>query len=262
MADQHDDRTPQEWRDVLAGFDYPDDVRKTKGWRARRRAKAEHRDAARRQTAEWVREQRRRDPIRPAGAAIILVLILALGAGARWVWPGLLGESHDQGSRVTATAPPAQDDKPGDAAPPSSSSPEPSTASPTAPAVDLSDPETVAEEAVRLYLTRNPPEDGEHTAAVLRAAPYMTRALAENLSAHSDPAWNRLVSRGGIATVDTVKVQPAGNDLPADSPIRVWRKVTPTVSVEGYTDYKETPVLQLELMLSGSEWRVSRILGL
>lgn len=262
MPGKNDDRTPQEWRDVLAGFDYPEDVKRTKGLRARRRAKAGHREETRRQTAEWVREQRRRDPIRPAGAAIILVLILALGAGARWVWPGLLGESHDQGSRATATAPPAQDDKPADSVSPSSSSAEPSTASPTAPAVDLGDPRTVAEEAVRLYLTRNPPQDETHTAAVLRAAPYMTRALTENLSAHSDPAWNRLVSRGGVATVGTVKVQPAGNDLPADSPIRVWRTVTATVNVEGYTTYKETPVLQLELMLSGDEWRVTRILGL
>ncbi|MFF5809106.1 hypothetical protein [Streptomyces sp. NPDC012746] len=256
MAD-NDEPTPQEWREILASFDYPEEV-KNAPRRSRGRAKREYREEARRQTKEWVREQRRRDPIRPAGAAIIIALILALGLGARWLWPGLLGGDHAEGSRVTATASPTGDDKPPSS--PSSSSTGPSASS--APAADLRDPKRVAEEAVRLYLTRNPPEDGTHKAAVRRAAPYMAPPLVENLTEHQDPAWDRLVSRGGVSTVSAVKVEAAGTDLPADTPLRVWRKVTATVNVKGYTDYQETPVLQLELMLSGDEWRVSRILGL
>jgi len=261
MTKNDDERTPQEWRELLAGFQYPEEVKKGRR-RDRRAAKREHRENVRRQTKEWVREQRRRDPIRPAGALIIVAVILGLGVGARYLWPGLLGGGHDAGTRVTATATPApgaQDDKP--AADPSTS---PATPSPSSSAaVDLKDPDHVAEEAVRLYLTRNPPTDGNHTAPVLRAAPYMTEALVENLASQDDPAWNKLVSNGGIATVRTVKVSPAASDLPVDTPIRVWRKATATVDVEGYTKYTETKALQVEMTNSdGAGWRVSRILGL
>ncbi|MGO4420585.1 hypothetical protein AB4Z54_18135, partial [Streptomyces sp. MCAF7] len=139
----------------------------------------------------------------------------------------------------------------------------PATSPSSSSAADLSDPDNVAEEAIRRYLSRNPPADGDHEASVLRAAPYMTRALVENLASNSDPAFDKLVSRGGIATVRTVKVGPADDKLPVDSPLRVWRKTTAKVYVEGYTNYTETTVLQLELVnSSGDSWRVSRILGL
>ncbi|MFI7142851.1 hypothetical protein ACIBQ5_35670 [Streptomyces massasporeus] len=260
MTRNDDERTPQEWREILANFQYPEEVKKGRR-RERRQAKREHRDNVRRETKDWVREQRRRDPIRPAGALIIVAVILGLGVGARFLWPGLLGDD-DTGTRVTTTATPtpgAQDDKP--AAEPSTPSATPSSSA--SAAVDLSDPDKVAEEAVRLYLTRNPPKDGDHTAPVLRAAPYMTEALVENLASQDDPAWNKLVSRGGVATVRTVKVGPAAADLPVDTPIRVWRKATATVDVEGYTDYTETTALQVEMTnADGDGWRVSRILGL
>ncbi|MFF2308518.1 hypothetical protein ACFVVP_39215 [Streptomyces sp. NPDC058128] len=91
----------------------------------------------------------------------------------------------------------------------------------------------------------------------------MTASLVENLTASSDPAWDRLVSRGGVSTVRTVKVEPAGAGLPVDTPLRVWRKTTTTVDIEGYTNYTETPTLQVELMLTDTdEWRITRILGL
>ncbi|MFE0654363.1 hypothetical protein ACFVZH_38095 [Streptomyces sp. NPDC059534] len=255
-----DEPTPQEWREILANFRYPDHVNEVP--RSKRGgAKRAHRDAVRRNTTEWVREQRRREPLRPAGAAIILALILALGAGARWVWPGLLGdEAATQVTTTAAPSPQGPDDKPSAPAPPASS-PSPST-SPT-PSINLNDPERVAEEALRLYLARNPPIDKSHRAAVLRAAPYMSASLVENLTASSDPAWDRLVSRGGVSTVRTVKVEPAGADLPRDTPLRVWRKTTATVDIEGYTTYTETTTLQVELMLTDTdEWRITRILGL
>ncbi|MFC9015691.1 hypothetical protein ACFTZG_06040 [Streptomyces albidoflavus] len=257
---KNDEPTPEEWREILASYSYPEEVKRTKGRRARREAKREHRDDVRRRTKEYVREERRRDPLRPAGALIIVVVILGLGVGARFLWPGLLGESH-RGDRVTATASPMpgaqENEEP--AATPSSSSPSPSASA----AVDLSKPNHVAEEAIRIYLTRNPPKDGDHTASALRAEPYMTAALIENLAGHTDPEWSKLVSRGGVATVRTVKVEPAGTDLPVDTPVRVWRKTTAKVDVEGYEDYSETTVLQVELTNGdGDGWRVSRILGL
>ncbi|MGN9821925.1 hypothetical protein ACTMUQ_42435 [Streptomyces sp. SD11] len=246
--------TPEEWREILASMQYPEEVKKTKGRRARRAAKAAHREEVRRHTKEWVRQERRREPIRPAGALLIVAVILGLGFGARHLWP----EDHDdKGNRVTATASPTP--RAPQVAPTTAASASPSSSA----AVDLDDPDDVAEEAVRLYLTRNPPKDREHTASVLRAEPYMTASLVENLAAHTDKQWAKLVSRGGVSTVRTVRVEPAGTDLPVDTPIRVWRKITAKVDVEGYEDYSETTVLQAELTNgNGDGWRVSRILGL
>ncbi|WP_435596548.1 hypothetical protein [Streptomyces albogriseolus] len=249
--------TPEEWRELLASMQYPEEVRTTKGRRARRAAKAAHREEVRRTTKEWVREERRRDPIRPAGALIIVAVILGLGFGARYLWPQ---DHDDKGARVTATASPTPD---GQQEAPTTAPSAPSASPSSSAAVDLDDPDRVAEEAVRLYLTRNPPKDGEHTASVLRAEPYMTPSLVENLAAHTDKQWAKLVSRGGVSTVRTVKVEPAGTDLPVDTPIRVWRKTTAKIDVEGYEDYSETTVLQVELTNGdGDGWRVSRILGL
>ncbi|MER8039408.1 hypothetical protein [Streptomyces hydrogenans] len=261
MAKNEENETsPDEWREILASFQYPDDV-KGAPRRQRAGAKRAHRAQVRRDTAEWVREQRRREPLRPVGAALILALILALGLGARWIWPGLLGDGP--ATKVTATTPtPTQtaDDKPNSPEPQPSSA-EPST-SPTG-AVDLTKPERVAEEAIRIYYTRNPPVDRTHKTVVERAAPYMADSLALNLMGNSDPAWDRLVSRGGVSTVRTVKVTPAGTDLPGDTPVRVWRTTTATIDVKGYETYSETATLHVELMLTGEdEWRITRILGL
>ncbi|MEU6467492.1 hypothetical protein [Streptomyces sp. NPDC046976] len=254
--------TPDEWREILSSFTYPEEVKETKGRRARRQAKRGHREDVRRRTKEWVREERRRDPIRPTAAVIVVAVILGLGVGSRYLWPGLLGGGHHAGTRVTATATPTtnvQDDK--SSTEPSATTGTPSS-SPSAP-VDLTKPDHVAEEAVRLYLTRNPPVDRDHTASVTRAAPYLTPSLAENLADQDDASWNKLVSTGGVATVRTVTVGPAAAGLPVDTPLRVWRKTTAVVDVEGYTKYTEKKTLQVELTTGdGHEWRVSRVLGL
>ncbi|MEH0424731.1 hypothetical protein [Streptomyces sp. B21-083] len=257
-----DDRTPQEWREILRTWDYPEEV-DTGRRRERRRARKAHRTDARRRTTQWVREERRRDPIKPTAALVIVALILGIGAGARWLWPGLNGGDNRPGASVSASpTPAAEDDKPGTDETATSS---PSSSPSSSPAVDLSKPDHVAEEAIRLYLTRNPPADGKPTASVLRAAPYMAPALVENLASSSDPAWDKLVSHGGVATVSTIKASPspAKENLPVDTPLRVWRQVTAKVHVEGYTNSDEQHVLQVELTNpSGSAWRVSRILGL
>ncbi|MFI1890493.1 hypothetical protein [Streptomyces jumonjinensis] len=260
MTKNQDDRTPEEWRELLASYSYPEEIKQQDGRRARRRAKKAHRQDARRQTTAWVREQRRRDPLRPTGALIIVALILGLGLGARYLWPGLLGQDDGKGNPTTTASATAAPGAPA-VDPPASSSPSSPSAS-SAPAVDRSDPDTVAREAIRLYLTRNPPEDQRHTAAVLRAAPYLSPALVENLTAHQDPAWEKLVSRGGVSTVTEVTVGPAGKDLPADTPLRVWRKTVATVDVEGYRNYTEKTTLQAEVTRADDGWQVSRLLGL
>ncbi|MGW2227455.1 hypothetical protein [Streptomyces formicae] len=259
---KNDDRSPQEWREILRSWDYPEEV-ETGRRRERRRARRAHRTEARRRTTQWVREERRRDPIRPRAALVIVAVILGLGVGARWLWPGLNGDDDRPSASVSASSTPAvQDDKPGTGETDTATS---SPSSSPSPAADLSKPDHVAESAIRRYLTRNPPADGDHTAPVLKAAPYMAPALVENLASSSDPAWDKLVSRGGVATVTTIKAGPVPEKkrLPVDTPLRVWRQVTAKVHVKGYTDYDEQHVLQVELTNpSGNAWRVTRILGL
>lgn len=246
------DPSPEDWRDLLRTWDYPDDVRAGTR-RQRRQAQRQHRQDARRRSADWVRAERQRDPIRPTCALAGVVLLLAVGAGVRYLSP-----SSDSSTAVqSAPTGQATDDKP-PAAEPTPSGTSTSTPSP----VDMTDPGAVAEAALRQYLTRNPPQDRDHTASVRRAAPYLTRSLAINLTASSDPAYGRLVSRGGISTVRKVTVRPAGASLPVDTPLRVWRTVTATVDVTGYEDYSEQVTLRTEVINTGTEWRVSRILDL
>ncbi|MEC4571294.1 hypothetical protein [Streptomyces virginiae] len=261
------DRTPQEWREILADIRHPEEVRKAGSRRARRRAKAVHHQQMRRRSHEWVREQRRRDPIRPTGAAIIVVAVLALGVGTRWVWPGLLGEKQPVATAGHAPAAPGHEDAgavvPTASAPPGTPPPGTPSAvpSPQPSPAGLDNPDRVAEQFARGYLTRNPPQDQTHKAVVERVRPLLAPALTANLSEHTDPAWDKLVSQGGVSTVRSVAVTPSGKDLPGDSPLRVWRQATTVVAVDGYTDYSETTVLQLELMTSGGKWHITRILG-
>ncbi|WP_432089587.1 hypothetical protein [Streptomyces sp. bgisy095] len=263
----HDDdgeRTPQQWRDLLStGYDYPEETEEGRRGQ-RRRARRAYRKSERARSKAWVEQERRREPINARAALAIVVVLLAVGVLARF-GPDWLTGRDDTASRVT-TAPAAAtpgtpsasadgaDDKPSPTAP--SPSPSPSASA------DLTAPDPVAKEFVRHYLTRNPPEDQDHTASVERAAPWATRALTINLARSDDPAWGRLVSRGGVSTVSAVTVKPAGQDLPVDTPLRVWRTVTAKVDVVGYTTYTETTTLQVEVIHDGESWRVSRILGI
>ncbi|MGC5401905.1 hypothetical protein ACPXCP_39965 [Streptomyces sp. DT20] len=248
------DPNPEDWRDLLRSWNYPDDTR-TGTRRQRRQARDQHRQDVRRRSADWIRAERQRDPIRPAGALLAVVLILAIGAAARYY-------SAPSTAPSPAAVQPAAPDRAADDKPPAPSTPTPATAAPAPGPVDMTDPDTVAEAAIRHYLTRNPPVDGDHTASVRRAEPYLTRSLALNLTASSDPAYGRLVSRGGVATVGKVTVRPAGNSLPVDTPLRVWRTVTAIVDVTGYEHYSETVTVRTEAISTGTEWRVSRILDL
>ncbi|MFC8983539.1 hypothetical protein ACFU3J_15900 [Streptomyces sp. NPDC057411] len=257
MAKDDQPRTPQEFRDLLkAGYDYPDEVDAERG-RSRRRARRAHRQAERARTAQWIADERRREPISVRAALLVVAVLLGIGVLARFGPDWLTGQDGgaDHVTTAPSVAPSAGDDKP-----PASGTVSPSSAAPS-PAADLSDPDKVAEEFARHYLTRNPPEDQDHTAAVGRAAPWATPPLVENLSQSDDPAFERLVSRGGVSTVSTVAVKPAGEKLPPDNPLRVWRTVTAKVDVVGYTTYSETTVLQCELTTFDGAWRVARVLG-
>ncbi|MFF0561489.1 hypothetical protein [Streptomyces sp. NPDC004266] len=256
MAKKDDERTPQQFRELLrAQYDYPEDVEDERGWR-RRRARRAYRKGERGRTAEWIDQERRREPISSRAALLVVVALLAIGVLGRF-GPNWITGHNDTATTVTTTpsATPSRAD--GKQAP---SSPPPASPSAT-PSAQLADPDAVAEEFVRHYLARNPPVDQDHTAAVQRAAPWATTALVDNLSGHDDPAFARLVSRGGVATVSAVAVKPAGTQLPGDTPLRVWRTVTAKVDVVGYTTYSETTRLQTELINDGTGWRVDRLLG-
>ncbi|MFC8341203.1 hypothetical protein ACFUJX_29875 [Streptomyces rubiginosohelvolus] len=129
-----------------------------------------------------------------------MLLVLAVGAGVRYP-----STPDTPAAQPSASAPPA------DAKPPATSTPDPATSSAPDPAtVDMTTPDAVAAAAIRAYLTRNPSVDNGHAASVRRAAPYMTRSLVANLTASADPAYGRLVSRGGVAVVSRTSVGPAG----------------------------------------------------
>ena len=257
MTNNDDERTPQEWREILrSGLQTPEEAR-TGNRRERRQARANHKQQARKDTRDWISDQRRRDPIRPAGAIIIVCLILALGAGARWLWPGFNGAPH-HAATVTASATPASQDS----APPATASATPS-ASTSSTTEDRSNPDAVIKEAIQLYLTRDPLKDRDHVASVDRAAPFLEPALVSNLEEHADPGFDKLTSQSANATVTAVTVGPRDPGLPQDNPLRVWRHVTATLDVKGYTETTQQEVMQVEVTNNGAgEWRVSRILGL
>ncbi|MFG3041859.1 hypothetical protein ACGFYZ_33660 [Streptomyces sp. NPDC048330] len=258
MPKNEDRRTPAQFRELLnAEYDYPEDIENERGRRGRRARRA-YRKGERARTAQWIDQERRREPISSRAAFLVVVALLAIGVlgrfGPDWISGGDTGA--DKVAAVPSATPPGADGKPAPSSSPATV-PAPSATS----SADLTDPDAVAEAFVRQYLTRNPPVDQDHTAAVYRAAPWATAALVENLSGHDDPAFDRLVSRGGVSTVSTVTVKPAGTRLPVDTPLRVWRTVKAKVDVVGYTTYSETTTLQTELINDGASWRVARLLG-
>ncbi|MFF2548374.1 hypothetical protein ACFVUY_38255 [Kitasatospora sp. NPDC058063] len=248
--------TPQEWREILSRpFDLPEEAR-TGTRRQRRAARAEHRHASKQQTRAWIEEQRRRDPVSPAGAILAVLLILGIGVGARLLWPS--GGHQAAGPAPAASAAPTV--APG-GLPPVPTTTAPDTPEPTH---DRTNPEAVAQEAVRLYLTRDSVKDQDHKASVERAAPYLTPALVANLEGHTDPGFVKLVSQGAAsAKVTAVTLAPADPGLPPDTPLRIWRKVTATITVTGYDTTTQTTVLQAEVtQTDDGQWRVSALLGL
>ncbi|MGK5543370.1 hypothetical protein ACSNOH_01295 [Streptomyces sp. URMC 127] len=260
----------QEWRDLLkARYDYPEEAKEGTR-RQRRRARKAYRRRDRERRQEWIREERRKEPVTAGGALLLVVLLLLVGLGVKG-WSG----SSDTSTGAAASSRPAPSHSALQSTPSAMPSTAPAASKPSSPppsppaslsensTPDVRQAESVVDQWVRQYLTRNPPVDETHEGPVRRAAPWASSALTDNLLHHTDPAWDILVSRGGIATVTDVKITPAGGGLPPDNPLRVWRTAAAEIKVHGYTDYTETRTLRTEVMLSGDRtWQITRVLGL
>ncbi|MEV4506050.1 hypothetical protein [Streptomyces klenkii] len=255
----------QEWRELLkARYDYPDEA-KDGTIRQRRRARKAYRRRDRERRQEWIREERQKEPVTAGGALLLVVLLLLVGLGVKWWSSGSSSAGAQSSSRPAPSHSALQSASPtvAPAAPKPSTPPSPPASLSENSTPDVRQAESVVDQWVRQYLTRNPPVDETHEGPVRRAAPWASSALTDNLLHHTDPAWDILVSRGGIATVTDVKITPAGGDLPPDNPLRVWRNAAAEIKVHGYTDYTETRTLRTEVMLSGDgKWQITRVLGL
>ncbi|MER7112256.1 hypothetical protein [Streptomyces sp. NPDC000229] len=253
--------SPEDWRELLrTQYDYPDDlVPEGSGRKARRRAKKEWREADRESRKAYVRGLREREPASPGGIIVLLVALLVIGGVASWLFPKYSQDDAKPADHVQAspTANAGAGSSSGAAGQPAAS------ASPSGPAVDLSEPDGVSAAFIKAYLTRDPVKDQGPQASVERAEPWMTKSLRENLVAHPDPDYQRLVIRGGVATVGKVEVAEAGDELPVDIPkVRAFREVRASITVKEWETETEVRTLHLELVYTKQGWLVARILDL
>ncbi|MGW1072745.1 hypothetical protein [Streptomyces sp. NPDC002537] len=250
-----------EWRELLkAGYEYPEEIEQAPKRSLRRRARKIYRQDQRGELKRSLAEERRREPVTAGGAVVMVVCLLLVGLAANHWWPDHAGAPSTVVQAGGGNAPVTESAQDRGASPGSAPSSSPSAP----PQADRSTPEKTAEGWARAYWSRNPPVDKDHTAPVLRAAPWMTDALARNLEQFDDKAWYELVSNGGVSTVDKVTVGPADDDrvrMQANTPTRVWRKVTVDTTVAGYRKYADTKVLLTEITLGDDGWRVGRVLG-
>ncbi|WP_146166793.1 hypothetical protein [Streptosporangium nondiastaticum] len=260
MSKDNGPQSSAEWRELLnTPYDYPEEIEEAPKRSLRRRARKVYRQGQKAELKRRLAEERRREPVTAGGAILVIVGFLALGAAAAHWWPndGAPAKVVTAGSAPETRTESASGEAGGVSA-------APSAAAPAVPKADLSKPEKAAEGWARVYWARNPPVDKDHKAVVERAAPWMTPALSENLKKFDDPAWNEMVSNGGVSTVDRVTVGPADDDRvrnQADTPMRVWRKVTVETTVAGYRKYNETKALLTEITRGDDGWRVGRVLG-
>ncbi len=256
---QQGPQDPAEWRELLkTPYEYPEEIEQAPKRSLRRRARKIYRQDQRGELKRRLAQERRREPVTAGGAVVLVVCLLAVGLAADHWWPDHAGAPSKVVQAGAGQAPvteSAQGAGPG---------PGPSPSASASPQADLSTPEKTAEGWARAYWARNPPVDKDHTAPVGRAAPWMTEALTKNLEQFDDKAWYELVSNGGVSTVDKVTVGPADDDrvrMQANTPTRVWRKVTVDTTVAGYRKYADTKVLLTEITLGDDGWRVGRVLG-
>ncbi|EGX58471.1 MULTISPECIES: hypothetical protein [Streptomyces] len=247
-------RTPEGWREFLRADELPDEIADLP-FRQRRRVRRAWRSARRDARARWVKAERRKVPT-PLSVPIILLVVAGLVAGASWL------NSHDDRDTVQ-TKPPAtysatpapQEDTPSPAASASRTVRRPGT------------PDGIAKAFVLAYTTRMPLQDGTHSAAVERAAPYASTALADNLNKHDDIDWNKLVAaQATSATPTQVSINPPASkkEFAPDTPVRVYRDATAHIEVKGTDNYTYTRHLTLEVSRAdvGQPWMVTRVVGL
>ncbi|MEV7885175.1 hypothetical protein ACWD3I_25375 [Streptomyces sp. NPDC002817] len=246
--------TPDGWRDLLRAEELPEEIADLP-FRKRRRARRAWRSARRDARARWVKEERRKVPT-PLSVPIILLIVAGLVAGASW-----LTSHHDRDT--VQTKPPAThaateaptDDAPSPAASASTTVRRPGT------------PDGIAKAFVLAYTTRILLQDGTHSAAVERAAPYASTALVDNLNKHDDIDWNKLVAAQATSATPTqvsINVPAAREEFAPDTPVRVYRDATARIEVKGTDDYTYTRKFTLEVSRAdvGQPWMVTRVLGL
>lgn len=250
-----EDPTPEDWRKLLrdaVAYDYPEETTKG-GWRARRRAKRQHRLAHRQEARKRLADARRREPVTAGAAVVIMVVILGVG----WAAQSLKEDSENEEKSVTAPPSPSQESTPererGEEESERRKAEE-----------ETGTPESTAEAWASAYWERNPPEDIDYETVIERSSPYIATPLKENLISYGeDPEWGKLVSRGGVSKVVSVKTGKADSGLGVDAPGRVWRKVTTKTEVEGYKKYTDTHTVIVEVMITGEDtWEITRIRGL
>lgn len=247
-------RTPEGWREWLRADELPDQIAELP-FRQRRRAKRAWRSARRDARTRWVKEERRKVPT-PLSVPIILLVVAGAVAAASW-----LNSHHD---RDTVQSPPPathsatpspQDDSPSPAASASTTARRPAT------------PDGIAKAFVLAYTTRILLQDGTHSAAVKRAAPYASTALVDNLNRHDDVDWNKLVAAQATSATPTqvsINTPAATEEFAPDTPVRVYRDATARIEVKGTDNYTYTRHLTLEVSRAdvGQPWMVTRVLGL
>ncbi|WP_019061430.1 hypothetical protein [Streptomyces prunicolor] len=247
-------RTPEGWRELLRADEPPEQIADLP-FRRRRRATRAWRSARRDARARWIKEERRKVPT-PLSVPIILLVVAGLVAGASWL------TSHRDRDTVQAkppatrsAAPSPHDDSPSPAASASSAARRPAT------------PDGIAKAFVLAYTTRILLQDGTHSAAVERAAPYASTALVDNLNRHDDFDWNKLVAAQATSATPTqvsINAPAAKEEFAPDTPVRVYRDATARIEVKGTDDYTYSRRLTLEVSRAdvGQPWMVTRVLGL
>lgn len=244
--------TAEDWRQILRD-DAPPELGELP-FRARRRARRAWRSARRTDRVERLRRERRNVPTPLYVPVIALVLAAAVGVAA-WLNTGdTTRDGADRSSRSVAPAAP-------DSAEPATS-PEPSPTA-TRPA----DPTQLARAFTLAYTKRLPALESSHTEAVRRAAPYASEALVENLTAHRDMDWNRLVAAQADSAIPTKVTlsSPRGKDRPGpDTSVRLYRDAAVHIQVRGADTYSYTRHLVLEVTRNdvGDAWMVTRVFGL
>ncbi|MFK0296336.1 hypothetical protein ACIQU6_38495 [Streptomyces sp. NPDC090442] len=249
-------QTAAEWRAALRKDPLPDEVTELP-LRQRRRAKKAWRSARRDERVAWIKAERRKVPT-PLTVPIVALTVAGLIAGAAWLWP----HNNDQPPLKAAPTPSAHPTTPDNEpthAPTPTPTPTPTSAHPTTP-------DAVAQAFTTAYTTRIPLQDGTHTAAVQRAAPYASTALVDNLKHHDDADFNKLIAAQATqAKPSKVEIaQPTEKQRPApDTSIRLWRQATVTIDVKGTDAYRYTRHLTLEVSRAdvGRPWAVTRVLG-
>ncbi|WP_372412599.1 hypothetical protein [Streptomyces luteireticuli] len=245
-----------EWREALRKEQLPEDLAQLPR-RKRRKAARAWRSARRDARAQWIKNERKNTPT-PLTVPLLALVIAGAVLGAAWLWPEHSSDRTTATPRATPTT--------------SADEHEPDTppvpVAPGSPAPALTNPDDVAKGFATGYSTRLPLQDGSHTAAVQRAAPYASAPLTANLRRHDDRDFNKLVAAQAREAKPSkvVITEPAGRDQrPApDTPIRVWRLATVTVDVKGTDNYTYERRLTLEVSRAdtGAPWMVTRVLGI